>query len=603
MNQPDDGNDAAHRIELDGLRHRAEARATRPADTSVLNVDQAQLLLHELRVHQLELEMQNEELRNAQLELDLNRKRYFDLYDMAPLGYLTISDNGLITEANLRAARLLGVPRSALTKQPMTKFVAATDKDRYYHHRRSLRAKVDPQTLELRLRRADGHEFWASIQAVAVAEPVGPQSLWLMINDISETRELEVALAQADRMATLGLLAASVGHEINNPLTYVLRSTARVAAQLPNIATAVQRCREAIGDATLAEYLGDSAHVLLPSALTNLMIEAREAAQGAQRIMDIAADLSALSQADPREVKPVDLNAAASFAITATAREVRYRATLVSKLGVVPPVMASPGKLVQIFVNLLMNAAHAIKPGAAATNRVTVLTWATTEGIFAEVSDTGAGMSVDVQRQLFEPFFTTKGPTEGTGLGLTIVQRIMTDLGGEVSVISAIGSGTRLLLRFPIATATTTASAATTAAVPAAHTPPRARRGRVLLVDDDPRVLKVLAAYVRPTHDIVSANSGAEAQALLTHDRGFDAVVCDLMMPGTSGVALHRWLVAHDPGLAERVAFVTGGVFVDEVQAYLATLANPIVYKPFDAVALMTALAPLVAASHARRDD
>ena len=148
------------------LRQQAESRLTQAPDASAaLTPEEARQTLHELQVHQIELEMQNEELRRAQAELNATRARYFDLYDLAPVGYCTLSEKGLILEANLTAANLLGVTRSALVKQPLSRFIFTQDQDTYYRHRNALLAGKKPQTCELRLLKPDGTPFWAHLTA------------------------------------------------------------------------------------------------------------------------------------------------------------------------------------------------------------------------------------------------------------------------------------------------------------------------------------------------------------------------------------------------------------------------------------------------------
>lgn len=130
--------------------------------------------IHELRVHQIELEMQNEELRAAQIEIDAARARYFDLYDLAPVGYCTLSEKGLILEANLTAATELGVSRTALVGQPFSRFINKDDQDNYYIHRKKTFSagdagnKGEPMECELRLVKSDGSFFWAHLTSIAI---------------------------------------------------------------------------------------------------------------------------------------------------------------------------------------------------------------------------------------------------------------------------------------------------------------------------------------------------------------------------------------------------------------------------------------------------
>jgi len=178
------------------LRRRAEeiARekaARSPEDPEVLSPEETRQTLHDLRVHEIELMMQNEELRRAQAELDAQRARYFDLYDLAPVGYVTLSEQGLILEANLFTATLLGVARSDLVKRPITRFILKEDQDIYYLHRKQLFETGAPQVCESRLRRVDGSHFWVRIDAVEAQDVNGTPMCRLVMTDITERKQRE----------------------------------------------------------------------------------------------------------------------------------------------------------------------------------------------------------------------------------------------------------------------------------------------------------------------------------------------------------------------------------------------------------------------------
>ena len=153
-------------------------------------------MLHELQVHQIELEMQNEELRRAQQELEASRARYFDLYDLAPVGYLTLSEQGLILEANLTAATLLGVARDALVKQPLSRFILPEDQDIYYRHRKQLFETGAPQVCELRMVSADAAPFWARLEAARTQGADGVSVCRAVVSDITERKRAEAALQE-----------------------------------------------------------------------------------------------------------------------------------------------------------------------------------------------------------------------------------------------------------------------------------------------------------------------------------------------------------------------------------------------------------------------
>ncbi len=184
------------------LRQRAEAkaRANKAKARETLSPEAAAQVLHELQVHQIELEMQNEELRRVQEELEASRERYFDLYDMAPVGYFTFSEPGLIQEANLTAAALLGVTRDALVKQPLTRFILREDQDIYYRHRRELFETGLPQVCEMRMLRASADPFWVRLEATIVGDPDGETRGRAVMSDITEAKRA------ADREQQVGLI-------------------------------------------------------------------------------------------------------------------------------------------------------------------------------------------------------------------------------------------------------------------------------------------------------------------------------------------------------------------------------------------------------------
>ena len=151
-------------------------------------------MLHELRVHQIELEMQNENLRRAQAELDAARTRYFDLYDLAPVGYCTVSEQGLILEANLTAAKLLGLERKQLVKQPLTSFIHNEDQDVYYLHRKQLFESGAPQVCELRMLNKEGNHFWVRLEAAVAQDADGALVGRVVLSDITERKQAEAML-------------------------------------------------------------------------------------------------------------------------------------------------------------------------------------------------------------------------------------------------------------------------------------------------------------------------------------------------------------------------------------------------------------------------
>ena len=186
------------------LQRNAEKIAREKADWSpkkqeALSPEETLRILHELQVHQIELEMQNDELRRTQAELDGSRARYFDLYDLAPVGYVTVSEQGLILEANLTAATLLGVSRGTLVKLLLTRFILKEDQAIYYLHRKQLLDTGEPQMCELRMVKKDGTAFWAHLAATVAKDEGGVTVYRVVMSDITEHKQAEEALHESEQ--------------------------------------------------------------------------------------------------------------------------------------------------------------------------------------------------------------------------------------------------------------------------------------------------------------------------------------------------------------------------------------------------------------------
>jgi CheY-like chemotaxis protein len=258
--------------------------------------------------------------------------------------------------------------------------------------------------------------------------------------------------------------------------------------------------------------------------------------------------------------------------------EIRHRARLAREYAATPPVLANESRLGQLFLNLIMNAAQAIPEGRAEENVIRLTTGTDPAGaVVVSVADTGVGMAPEVKQRLFTPFFTTKPVGVGTGLGLAICRRIVAELGGEIAVESGAGKGSVFRVTLPASPRETPAES------PAASAPVRAaRRGRVLVVDDEPSVSTAIRRTLALDHDVSAAASGVEALALLRSGARFDVILCDLMMPQMTGMDLHRELAGLAPEMAAQMIFVTAGAFTPAARRFLDEVPNLRVDKPFE---------------------
>ena len=422
----------------------------------------------------------------------------------------------------------------------------------------------------------DGHRLDVLVSvALFRDEQDRPAGIVAVTRDITERKRLEARMAQTDRMASVGLLAAGVAHEINNPLTYVLQNVASLAEDLPHLVHAQQRLLDEVGRQRARELVGDEMHLPTPAELDEAPRVASEAVEGARRVRDIVRDLKTFAHTGDEELVQLSVNDVLVTAANMAANEIRYRAHLEQDLADVPDIVANEGKLAQVFLNLLVNAAHAIDEGDVQGNEIRLITREVGGRVEVVIRDTGKGIPAADLPHLFEPFFTTKDVGFGMGLGLSICHNIVAECGGEIDVESEVGLGTSFVVRLPVSARRPTPDVARPA-----WTDDHVDRGRFLIIDDEELVGRAMVRVLAREQDTVLVTSGVEARELLSRDQGFHGVLCDLMMPEVTGMDLHEWLLEHNPDLARRTLFVTGGAFTPRAQAFLKQVENTVLQKP-----------------------
>ncbi|MFO0625443.1 MAG: ATP-binding protein [Polyangiales bacterium] len=375
----------------------------------------------------------------------------------------------------------------------------------------------------------------------------------------AERQQMQSRLLLADRMVTIGALAAGVAHEINNPLTFTLGNLEFVREELPRALEA--RDLEAA------------------SALTAVVVEALE---GAFRVERIVTQLRKMSRNEAAEAAtPVDLRAVLETAVMMAGNQIRHRARLERTLESLPLVWAQEARLGQVFINLLVNAAQAIPEGNAEANRIAVHAHAASGGrVFVDVTDTGVGVAEEIRARIFDAFFTTKPVGVGTGLGLSICQEIVREVGGDIELLRSRPGETTFRVTLDAAPGST--SLTCTPRSSAAPPPPGAR---VLVVDDEAAVGRAVRRLLRG-HQVDVVADGTHALGLLAAGRRYDVILCDLLMPEFDGAQLFESARRVAPESASRFVFLTGGAFTARARDFLASVTNPCLTKPFDVRAL-----------------
>ncbi len=407
-------------------------------------------------------------------------------------------------------------------------------------------------------------------------------------------RDLTAQLAQAERLASVGTLAAGMAHEINNPLAYVLLNLQAFTRHTEALGAAharlTDRLEAALGHEQARVLLTDVGLADVSARLARVVQHGKDATEGAERVQRIVRDLMTFSRVTEEQQTLVDVNAAVEVALKMAHHEIKYRARLVRELGELAPVLGNDGRLSQVFLNLFINAARAIEEGHPDENEIRVRTWLADGEISVEVADTGQGVAPEHLERLFEPFFSTRAPGAGAGLGLSICHNVVRAHGGRIEVESEIGRGTRFLVRLPASEARLPAEKAS----PTTASTPPTRRWRILLVDDEPMVLRVLAQLLGRTYDVVSADGYTSATNTLARDDRFDVILCDMMMLDGTGVDVHAWVNEHRPSLAPRMVFITGGTFTPKARTFLSEVAAHHLVKPFSLRELDQVLANLL---------
>jgi PAS domain S-box-containing protein len=496
--------------------------------------------------------------------LAASETRFRTAVESAPDG-VTILRGRTIVYINRLGARMLGYaqPSEALGRG-VTDLMSASDAQKAAQRIgelfRSGNRYSEPG--EYRSRHVDGREITVEISSVPI-EFEGLPAVLAFARDITERKAIQEKLVQADRLAAVGTLAAGIAHEINNPLAYVQLGLQYLERELPKLA------RE-------------------PERIDDVLSRLREVRSGAERVGTIVRDLKTFARADEVARGPVDLRAAIEASLKIADNEIRHRARLVRDYDDVPPVDGNSARIEQVFLNLFVNATHALSEASSDASEIRVSLRASTNGaVVAEVTDNGTGIPPDVLSRVFDPFFTTKPVGVGTGLGLPICRSIVEGFGGQVDILSEVGKGTTARVTLPVYSRAAD-GAAEEKPRPLSSRPPDNRR-RVLIVDDEPLVASLLRRMLAPQHDVLIATSAQEA--LRAIDEGsFDAIVCDVMMPGMTGMDLYSTLRQRDRALSERIVFMTGGAFMPRVAEFLARVDNPKVEKPFDLETLRGAL-------------
>jgi signal transduction histidine kinase len=390
----------------------------------------------------------------------------------------------------------------------------------------------------------------------------------------AERRKIQEQLMISERMASVGTLAAGVAHEINNPLAVVVGNLQLIGQDLQALSNDV----EAI-TTDVRQQLGDR-YGRVAATLASTREAATDAEEAGERVRTIVRDLRVFSRSEEDRRDAVDLHAVLESSLRMARNELRHRAKVVRQFGDVPRVDANEARLGQVFLNLIVNAAHAIPEGHTEDNAVTVTTRRTGDMVAVDVTDTGTGIAPEVMPRIFDVFFTTKPIGVGTGLGLAICHRIVTGMNGRIEVRSQVGEGTTFTVLLPRVRTGRTQEAPVQPKPVATTTPTRPRS--VLVVEDEVAIGRTLQRLLTP-HMVTVVTRAREALERIGQGERFDFILCDVMMPELTGMDFYRELRDKDRAAADKIVFMTGGTFTSGAREFLDQVPNARIDKPIDA--------------------
>ena len=561
------------------LRTRAEELLRRTVgdgrDVSELSPEDIQKLVHELQVHQIELEMQNDELRRAQREVEESRDRYLDLYDDAPVGYVTLNPKGIVVETNLTATRLLEKDRESLINTPFSRLACTEDADSFYLHLNQVFETGSKQTCQVKLLKKDGTSFHAQLETIAVSGADGaPNVCRMTVSDVSAQKKTEAFLAQTQRLRSLGEMASGMAHNFNNMLQVV---TGNLELTLMDIEG------------------GDSSDI--KGTIEKVMHASREGAAIISRLQSFARIRCEVS---PTASKVLELSQVVNQAVELTRPAWEMvpcaegkKITLHLHLSDECFVRGKEDELFEVAVNLIKNAAEALPEGGV----MTVTTRIEGHQVVFQVQDTGVGISKDDLENVFDPFWSAQGLTKA-GMGLSVSYGIVSRHAGTISVESELGKGSTFTVRLPL-------SDSVSEKVQSIAGLPPLRKLTILAVDDSERVVGFLRdALSRADHKVLTALSGPEALETF-RDRQVDVVICDLGIPGMSGWEVGKKIkeICRETSTAKPpfILFTGWGAQVLEKDKVTESGVDVVLQKPVEIAPLLTTIQEAVRKSPGKR--
>lgn len=509
------------------------------------------------------------------LKAESQIRRLAAAVDAVSLGVLLTNADGTVGFVNPALERLIGVAPGSVVGRDVEELRCLDSKSDFEGE-----VEIDAPA------RGRFPAYISRAQFQSTSGPVaGAVEIW---TDLTEQKERDQQLMQADKLSSLGQTAASVAHEINNPLAFIIANLRTLIEYTTDIRNAFDALTTSIAQPGSGEHIRARVEAVLEDdALTDALEDidqlTSESLRGAERVRTIVADLRAYARRKDI-MQPCDLRKIADNALTLAKNELRYRAEVVADFPeTLPKVIGSPGRLEQVLLNLILNAVQALPTEARPNrpNRIWVRLRAEGDQAVVEVEDNGMGMTDEVREKIFNQFFTTKDTKRGTGLGLFISKKIIDNHGGTFTVLSEVNEGSVFRIGLP-----------TEPELPASATKDNGRRCKVLLIDGERLVLDSLLRVLSPHHDVTAVESG-QVGLRKAETGGFDVIVCELGLPDLPGDLLFNELKKSHPDVGRRFVIISGGAVSPHTSGITTAEGVHRLVKPVEPEKLLTLIAQI----------
>lgn len=510
-----------------------------------------------------------------------NEDNWLDyIVDLSASCIMLMDEKGIILNSNKKIEDLLGYERDSILGRKLVEFLPDNKIDFFIAAKEQALASVNPILISGCLQHNNGtiRDVEGYMRAI-----VEKNAFAVTLEDMTESNRLRKQNLLNDKLATMGTLAVGIMHEINNPIAWIMT----------NLNYLKERFKKFNNNITVQTLTDNHPANLsdLKAEISNYNEVIDECLEGTVQIRDIIKELKGYARVDEQNVELVDVHEIINSAIKIADSQYKNHVKIEKFYEPnIPKGLFARGKLQQVFLNLIVNAAQCIHEREGNNNIIQIRSYAKDNHVYIDITDNGPGIPSEVLPNIFEPFFTTKPAGVGTGLGLAICKEIVTNAEGDLTVTTQLGKGSTFTVSLPLKGATSEKKS-----VDKGQNDAAVRPAHILVVDDEPTLLKTIQRILENEHSITLAPNGQKAiEILKDKNYSFDIIITDLSMPDVSGIDIYKHIAQQNKGLENHIIFITGGTDSATAKNFLKNVSNLCISKPFTKAELLHAISVAV---------